>query len=77
MRTWESRYGRLLATPTAHERCSVICGATPTYGFHYNETRDGLLIHEPEMLVVEKIFHLVAAGVAVRAAGSQGRVSVG
>jgi len=67
MRTWESRYGRLLATPTAHERCSVICGATPTYGFHYNETRDGLLIHEPEMLVVEKIFHLVADGVAVRA----------
>jgi hypothetical protein len=45
----------------------VICGATPTYGFHYNETRDGLLIHEPEMLVVEKIFHLVADGVAVRA----------
>src|SRR5215218_7778024 len=45
----------------------VICGATPTYGFHYNETRDGLLIHEPEMLVVEKIFYLVAAGVAVRA----------
>jgi site-specific DNA recombinase len=45
----------------------VICGATPTYGFRYNETRDGLLIHEPEMLVVEKIFHLVADGVAVRA----------
>src|SRR5215208_3407210 len=45
----------------------VICGATPTYGFRYNETRDGLLIHEPEMTVVEKIFRLVADGVAVRA----------
>src|SRR5215212_9888171 len=45
----------------------VICGATPTYGFRYNETRDGLLINEPEMRVVEKIFHLVADGVAVRA----------
>jgi site-specific DNA recombinase len=45
----------------------VICGATPTYGFRYNETRDGLLINEPEMRVVEKIFHLAANGVAVRA----------
>jgi site-specific DNA recombinase len=45
----------------------VICGATPTYGFRYNETRDGLLINEPEMRMVEKIFHLVADGVAVRA----------
>src|SRR5215204_4481322 len=45
----------------------VICGATPTYGFRYNQTRDGLLINEPEMTVVEKIFRLVADGVAVRA----------
>jgi site-specific DNA recombinase len=45
----------------------VICGATPTYGFRYNETRDGLLIHEPEMVMVEKIFRLVAVGVPVRA----------
>src|SRR5215208_5069881 len=45
----------------------VIGGATPTYGFRYNETRDGLLINEPEMRVVEKIFRLVADGVAVRA----------
>src|SRR5215208_2196773 len=45
----------------------VICGATPTYGFRFNETRDGLLINEPEISVVEKIFDLVADGVAVRA----------
>ena len=45
----------------------VICGATPTYGFRYNETRDNLLIHEPEIVVVEKIFRLVADDVPVRA----------
>ena len=45
----------------------VICGATPTYAFRFNETRDGLLINEPEMRVVEKIFHLAADGIAVRA----------
>jgi hypothetical protein len=45
----------------------VICGATPTYGFRYNGTRDGLLINESEMRVVEKIFDLAADGVAVRA----------
>jgi len=45
----------------------VICGATPTYGFLYNDARDALLINEPEMRVVEKIFRLVADGVAVRA----------
>jgi len=44
----------------------VVCGATPTYGFRYNETRDGLLIHESEMSVVEKIFWLAAVGVPVR-----------
>jgi len=45
----------------------VICGATPTYGFRFNETRDGLLINESEIRVVAKIFQLVADGVAVRA----------
>jgi len=45
----------------------VICGATPPYGFRYNETRDGLLVHKPEMAVVEKIFRLVANDVPVRA----------
>src|SRR3712207_2114741 len=45
----------------------VVCGSMPAYGFRYNETRDGLLIHEPEMSVVEKIFRLAANGVPVRA----------
>jgi len=45
----------------------VICGATPTYGFRYNDDRDGLLVNKPEMRVVEKVFHLAADGVAVRA----------
>ena len=36
--------------------------STPNYGFRHNERRDGLVIHEPEMLVVKKIFHLAAEG---------------
>jgi site-specific DNA recombinase len=56
-----SRRGKLRRAREGH----VICGATPTYGF--NETRDGLLINEPEMRVVDKIFRLAADGVPVRA----------
>jgi hypothetical protein len=32
----------------------------PPYGFRYNDSRDGLLIYEPERLVVERIFRLAA-----------------
>jgi site-specific DNA recombinase len=58
-----SRRGKLRRAREGH----VICGATPTYGFRFNETRDGLLINEPEMRVVDKIFRLAADGVPVRA----------
>jgi hypothetical protein len=34
----------------------------PPYGFRYNASRDGLVVHEPEMLVVEKLFRLAAEG---------------
>jgi site-specific DNA recombinase len=30
--------------------------ATPAYGFRFNEAKDGLLVYESEMLVVERIF---------------------
>ncbi len=30
---------------------------TPKYDFRYNEARDGLIVCEPEMKVVEKVFH--------------------
>jgi site-specific DNA recombinase len=32
------------------------------YGFRFNEARDALVIHEPEMAVVEKIFRMAAEG---------------
>src|SRR5215210_2057470 len=40
----------------------VVATRKPPYGFRYNEARDGLLVHEPEMLIVEKIFRLAAEG---------------
>jgi recombinase-like zinc beta ribbon protein/recombinase len=43
----------------------------PPYGFRYNETRDGLVVHEPEMVVVEKIFRLAADGRGTKAIQSR------
>jgi hypothetical protein len=37
-------------------------GPKPPYGFRYNETYDALIVHEPEMLVVEKVFGMAASG---------------
>ncbi len=34
----------------------------PPYGFRYNDTHDGLVIYEPEMEVVERIFRMAAEG---------------
>jgi site-specific DNA recombinase len=51
----KAREGRLVGT------------ARPKYGFRYNEERDGFVLYEPEMLVVEKIFRLAAEGFGVRA----------
>ena len=45
----------------------VIRGGRASFGFHYAEAGDGLLVHEPEMVVVEKIFRYAAEGVPVRA----------
>jgi hypothetical protein len=44
----------------------------PPYRFRYNEARDGLIVHEPEMLVLGKIFRLAAEGLGTRAI--QGRL---
>jgi site-specific DNA recombinase len=35
------------------------------YGFRFNEARDALLIYEPEMAVVEKLFRMAAGGYGV------------
>jgi site-specific DNA recombinase len=40
--------------------------ATPKYGFRYNEARTYLIIHRPEMEVVEKVFRMAAEGLGVR-----------
>src|SRR5215211_4975083 len=40
----------------------VIATTKPPYGFRYNAARDGLVVHEPEMVVVRKIFWLAAEG---------------
>ena len=45
----------------------VIATMKPPYGFRYNEARDDLVIHEPEMAVVKKIFRLAAEGHGTRA----------
>ncbi len=36
--------------------------ATPPYGFRYNEAGDALVVLEPEMAVVEKLFRMAADG---------------
>jgi site-specific DNA recombinase len=45
----------------------VIATMKPPYGFRYNEARDALVIHEPEMVIVEKIFQLAAEGHGTKA----------
>ena len=39
----------------------------PRYGFRYNEAKDTLVIYEPEMRVVEKIFRMAAEGLGLNA----------
>jgi site-specific DNA recombinase len=45
--------------------------ATPAYGFRFNEAKDGLLVYESEMLVVEKIFRMATEGLGVRSMQSR------
>jgi site-specific DNA recombinase len=45
----------------------VIRGGRAPFGFRFTEAGDGLLVHEPEMAIVEKIFRYAAEGVPVRA----------
>jgi site-specific DNA recombinase len=40
---------------------------TPNYGFRLNAAKSGLELYEPEMLVVERIFHMVAKGLGAAA----------
>jgi site-specific DNA recombinase len=45
----------------------VIRVSTAPFGFRYDEAGEGLLVHELEIVVVEKIFRYAAEGVPVRA----------
>jgi site-specific DNA recombinase len=40
--------------------------ATPPYGFHYDDAGDALIVSEPAMAVVEKIFRMAAEGLGTR-----------
>jgi site-specific DNA recombinase len=45
----------------------IIATMKPPYGFRYNATRDGLILHEREMVVVQMIFRLAAEGHGTKA----------
>jgi site-specific DNA recombinase len=45
----------------------VIKGPKANFGFRFNETDDGLVIYEPEMRIVEKIFTMAASGIGPKA----------
>ena len=44
-----------------------VMASTPNYGFRFNAAKDGLVVCEPEMAVVEKIFRMAAEGLGLRA----------
>ena len=37
----------------------IVAGHTPTYGFKYNDTRDGYVVDEEKVHVVRRIFRMV------------------
>jgi site-specific DNA recombinase len=45
----------------------VIKGPKANFGYRFNETDDGLVIYEPEMRIVEKIFSMAASGMGPKA----------
>jgi site-specific DNA recombinase len=49
----------------AREGC--VMASTPNYGFRFTAAKDGLVVCEPEMAVVEKIFWMAAEGLGLRA----------
>jgi site-specific DNA recombinase len=44
---------------------------TPKYGFRFDDAHDGLVVYEPEMAVVERIFRMAADGLGVRSIQSR------
>ena len=48
-----------------------IVASTPNYGFRFNDAKNALIVYEPEMVVVEKIFRMAAEGIGCRAMQSR------
>src|ERR671916_322292 len=45
----------------------ILRGPKPPYGFRYNAAGDGLVVHEPEMVVTGRIFRMAAEGLGSQA----------
>src|SRR5919107_921286 len=45
----------------------VIKGPKPNFGFRFNETNDQLVIYQPEMKIVEKVFRMAAEDLGPKA----------
>jgi site-specific DNA recombinase len=45
----------------------LVAGYSPGFGYHYNAARDGLVVDEEQMRVVQRIFEMVARGVSIYA----------
>jgi site-specific DNA recombinase len=45
----------------------ILRGAKPPYGFRYNGAGEGLVVHEPEMVVAARIFRMAAEGLGPQA----------
>jgi site-specific DNA recombinase len=45
----------------------VLRGSKPPFGFRYNAAGDGLVVHEPEMVVTPRIFRMAAEGMGPQA----------
>jgi site-specific DNA recombinase len=45
----------------------ILRGPKPPYGFRYNAAGDGLVVHEPEMVVTARIFRMAAEGMGPQA----------
>ena len=56
-------------------REGYVVASTPNYGFRLNDAKDGLVVCEPEMAVVERIFRMAAEGYGVRAMQSRLRAA--
>jgi DNA invertase Pin-like site-specific DNA recombinase len=78
LKGWVSKGERLKTTERTRRgklqkvrQGKIIATMKPRYGFRYNEARNGLVVYEPEMAVVERIFRLAAEGFGTRAIQSR------